>query len=404
MTGATTILPYSATAPNSSGAVKRGMVSKLFRRFWILAIAILILNLGGLFGLGNLNALEKAVFLLAGGFLFLGSPPNRVSIAGMAVIIVSIVGFGLASTFFAFSWGRVFSAIAGLFAITIFFLVSPSAQDRVLILRSIAWAVPVILIYGMVLHLVFGTPLFMQDHTGASRLGGGATIPAYLAAAAYGSAVAAAQMFAFTRRPGYFLLVFLCVFVCFLSGTRMPSLVAAASSFAVLFFALRGGAARTAFVVLGLIATAAFLLTVGDQLLIRLTSQSTSSRTQLWDAVLQWADYYPWRGVGFGHQIMLVPPEMIRLTRTVAAHNEYVRLAAELGYLGAGLFVIGLFMAFYGAVIRQGKADTFLALVIIGLYFMYAYSDNVLSVTYCLFGPLAYAIGSGLRPDQLRAR
>ena len=404
MTHATHFSIESPQAAISSGPARRGLVSKLFKPFWVLAITILILNLGGLFGLGKLNALEKALFLFAGILLFLGSPTNRASIAGMTIVFVSIVGFGLASTFYAFSWGRVFTALAGLVSILIFFCVSPSHQNRVLILRSIALATPMILMYGLILHLLFGAPLFVKDHTGASRLGGAATIPAFLAAAAYASSIAAAQMFSFTNKRGYFLLVFFCIFVCFLSGTRMPSLVAAASSFAVLFFALRNGVSRMALVVLGLTAAVAFLFTFGDQLLIRLTSQSTSSRETLWNAVLRWADYYPWSGVGFGHQIMLIPARMIRVTGTIAAHNEYVRLAAELGYLGAGFVLIGLFLTLFGSVIRRGHTDTFLALVVIGLYFLYGYSDNVLSVTYCLFGPLAYAIGSGLTANQKLAR
>jgi hypothetical protein len=239
----------------------------------------------------------------------------------------------------------------------------------------------------------------MVDHTGASRLGGIAG-PAFLAAAAYSSSIAAAQMFAFTRKSRYFLLAFGCVFVSFLSGTRMPSLVAATSAFSVLFFAMRGSVPRIAFTVLGLTAVAAFLFLFGDQLLMRLETSTASGRNLLWNVALQWVDRYPWNGVGFGHHSLLLPVEVTTKTRTIAIHNEYIRLAAELGYIGTGLAFVGLFLTFFGAVVRNRLTDSLLAVWIIGLFFLYGYSDNIFTVTYCLFGPLAFAIGSGLQADN----
>lgn len=386
----------SAQVAAEPALAPRGWSAKLFKLFWILALFFLLMNFGRFFGFGNLNALEKSLFLVSGLFLLIASPVNKVSIAGCCLVLTSVLIFGAATSFSAFSWGRVGMAIAALFSLLIFFIVSPSNRDRMLILRSIALATPIIILLSLLLTFLFGAPLYMVDHTGASRLGGIAG-PAFLAAAAYSSAVASAQMFAVTRLKRYFVLVFACVFVSFLSGTRMPSLVAAASAFSVLFFAMRGSVLRGAFIVLGLTAVIAFLFSFGDQLLMRLETSTASGRNLLWNAALQWVDKYPWHGVGFGHHSLILPAEVSAKTRTIAIHNEYIRLAAELGYIGAGLAFAGLFLTFFGAMTRKEFADTFLAVWIIGLFFLYGYSDNIFSVTYCLFGPLAFAIGSGLK-------
>jgi O-antigen ligase len=379
--------------PEANGNGARS--SRLFHMSWTFAFLLLIVNLGGLYGLGNVNALEKSAFLASAAILLFRCPINRLSLFGTSLFVCTVVVLGAATNFAEFSWLRVTMALLGLLSILSFFLTRPNEQDRLLIVRWIALATPAILIYGLLLHFLFGLPILMKDHTGAERLGG-ATIPAFLAAAAYASSIAAAQLFAISRKPRYLVLVFFCIFICFLSGTRMPSLVSAASSVAILFFCLRSGVSRIALVVIGLTILAGFVFTVGDQLLVRLTSQSNSSRDLLWNSILYWADAYPWRGIGFGHQIVVMPRDVIRVARTVAAHNEYIRLAAELGYPGAAIAVFSLFLAFWGAVVRRGPTDVVLALTVIGLFFLYSYTDNTLSVTYCLFGPLAFAMGSGI--------
>ena len=374
---------------------QRGFTAKIFKLFWIMAIFLLYMNIGRFFGLGNLNPMEKGLFLISGILLLINSKTNKLSLIGTFIIVASILYFGSLTSFHDFSWMRVLMATLALLSLLIFFIASPNEQDRILILRTIVLATPLIIIYSLLLYATIGTPMYMIDHTGATRLGGTAG-PAFLAAASYASSIASAQMYSFTRKKKYFLLVFFCIFVSFLSGSRMPSLVAAVSAFSVLFFAMRGSLSRITFTILGLTAVIAFLFIFGDQLINRIQSSSASGRNLLWNAALRWVDYYPWHGVGFGHHTLLLPAEVLQKTRTIAVHNEYIRLTAELGYIGAAFAFFGIFLTLFGAVIRNGIADTFITILVIGLFFLYSYSDNTLTLTYCLFGPLAYAIGSGL--------
>jgi O-antigen ligase len=139
--------------------------------------------------------------------------------------------------------------------------------------------------------------------------------------------------------------------------------------------------------------TVIFLLTAGEQLLLRFESSSQSGRQLLWNAVMAWAERYPWYGVGFGHHAELIPEGVSRITGTVATHNEYIRLAAELGYFGEALFLMGLLIAVISAPKYLTKIQFFYSLAVIIFFFIYAYSDNVFLLTYTLFGALSHVLG-----------
>lgn len=374
--------------------------SQWFKLFWLGGITLLMLNLGWTFKLGNINNVEKAVFLITSLILLAKSPLNKTSVIGYGFIAFSILFFGALTEFSEYSWSRLGLAFTALFSLLNFFIVRPSDEDRLLILRTLAFIAPLLVLYGIGLAIAGIKPLYMKDHTGAMRMGG-ATYPAFLAAAAYCSAIAAASLFMCTRKPFYIALVFACLFISILSGSRMPSLCAALSSFAILFVALKSWSARAGFVMAGLLIMGIFLITLGDQILLRFMSHSSSGRDLLWGALQEWIHYYPWFGVGFGHHHLLIPAYVTQITGTIAPHNEYIRLSAELGYPGATLFILGIvFLYFFSATTRH-SADFFMAFVVTATHLLYAYSDNVFFLTYCYFGPLAYALGSGLKYSPL---
>lgn len=371
-----------------------------FKLFWLGGIALLMLNLGWTFKLGNINNVEKAVFLIASLILLFKSPLNKISLIGYGFIAFSILFFGALTEFSEYSWSRLGLAFTALLSLLNFFIVRPSDEDRLLILRTLAFIAPLLVLYSIGLSVAGIKPLYMKDHTGAMRMGG-ATYPAFLAAAAYCSAIAAASLFMCTRKPFYIVLVFACLFISILSGSRMPSLCAALSSFAILFVALKSWSTRAGFVMTGLLIMGIFLITLGDQILLRFMSHSSSGRDLLWGALQEWIHYYPWFGVGFGHHHLLIPAYVTQITGTIAPHNEYIRLSAELGYPGASLFILGIVFLYFFSATNRHSADFFMAFVVTATHLLYAYSDNVFFLTYCYFGPLAYALGSGLKYSPL---
>lgn len=364
----------------------------MFSVAWLVALLLVALNLGLVAGLGNINALEKALFLAAGLIYVANKPKNWGAIATAVVILLTIFLGAMFTEFFAFSWGRTASATAALFALVPFFLARPSEHERNLALKSIAVLPFILVLYATVLWVGIGIPIIFRDHTGAQRLGG-ALHPAFLAAACYAAALSSAFLYAQHKSFRYLVLCTASLIICLLSGTRMPSVCAAASCALVIVGATRGGASRIGLIGLGVAAIVIFLLTFGDQILVRFMSGSTSGREDMWAALGEWIARYPLAGVGFGHHGLLIPESIVKFTRTSAAHNEYLRSLVELGYVGAPVFLGALFLLFVQSSARALSQVTLQTLALVLLVFVYASTDNVFFLTYCLFIPLVISWG-----------
>lgn len=361
-----------------------------FRVAWLLALLLLVLNLGVVARLGNINALEKLLFMGAGLIYLANKPKNWGASISALVILLTIFICAMFTEFFAFSWGRTASATMALFALIPFFLARPSERERNLVLKSIA-VVPFILVsYSVVLWVAIGNPIIFRDHTGAQRLAG-ALHPAFLAAACYAGALSSAFLYSQHKSFRYLFLCAASIVICLLTGTRMPSVCAAASCALVIVGATRGGASRLGIVGLGLTAAVIFLLTFGDQIMVRFMSGSTSGREGMWAALNEWIVRYPLAGVGFGHHGLLIPESITKVTQTSAAHNEYLRTLVELGYIGAPVFLGSLFLLFVQSSANSFSKVSLQTLALVLLVFIYASTDNVFFLSYCLLITLVIA-------------
>ena len=385
---------YAITLPASPCPDTHDLSFRLFRAGWILALGALVLNLGQVAMLGNINAIEKALFLLAGILYLAGKPIRRGPLAAAIVVLLTIVLGAIFTRFFAFSWTRAAAATAGLFALLVFLLARPTARERSLVLESIALVPVVLVLYGLLLSMTTGTSMFFRDHTGALRLAG-ALHPAFLAAASYAGALSNAFLYEQHKRLRPLALCVASLVICVLTGTRMPSVCAAASCALVIVGATRGGASRIGIVALGVIVAAAFLFTFGDQILVRFLSGSSSGREDLWRVLEEWIVRHPLAGVGLGHHGLLIPESITRFTRTAAAHNEYLRVLVELGYPGALLFIGGLFSLFVLASADRAPEIRVRSLLLVGFLFVYAWTDNVFYLTYCLLIAVVIAWAPG---------
>ena len=362
-------------------------------------MALLVLNLGVVANLGNINAIEKSFFLLSGIIYIIGKPFLRYSLISSIIVFSTIIICATLTQFYAFQWSRTLSATIALFAFVPFLLARPSYRERDLVLTSIAIFPVIFLLYSLLLNALVGLPLYFSDHTGANRLSG-TLHPAFVAASCYAAALSSAFLFRQNRKFRYFFLCCISILLCLLSGTRMPSLCAAASCGLVLIGAIRGGASRLGLLVAGLILLAGFLLTVGDQILIRFMSGSTSGREGMWEVLNEWILRYPWAGVGFGHHGLLIPESVSKFTRTTAAHNEYLRSLVELGYIGSTVFLSGLFSLFALSTSRRVSGISFQSLILISILFVYASTDNVFFLSYSLFIPIVISWASSSAEDR----
>lgn len=285
--------------------------------------------------------------------------------------------------------------LAALFSMLFFFVAMPAREEALFMLRSLAWTPVVMLAYGILLNLLKGFPLLISDMTGANRLSASAG-PAFLAAASYASAIAAAFLLVYTRQARYMFLIVISLACAALSGTRMPAIAAIASALLISLMYFKHGVMRIGVVLSSIVIIGVFLLTVGDQIILRFQFGSDSGRQAIWSIILFWIDFFPFAGVGFGHQSLLIPAEIERLTTTNAAHNEYLRILVELGYPFAIIFFLGIILTFTAHLSRIDKSARFCFYSSLCLYFMYSWTDNTLLVSYALLIPIAIAIGSAL--------
>lgn len=342
--------------------------------------------------MGNTNPFEKSLFLMAAIFYAASCRMRPAPVAGLLLIVAAVFLSALYVDYHNFTWGRVFMALAAQLSLLFFFCYKSIHDKAIFMLKTISAIAPLMLAYGLLLNLIFDFPLFMRDHTGANRLGG-AAMPAFLAAAGYGSSIAAAYMYLLTKKHIYMAIVILCLVICIMSGTRMPSLMAVVASLSIILYSFRSAIGKVGVIAIFSFSLFLFLILFGEGLLHRFEVSSNSGRDLLWNSVLEWLEIYPLIGVGFGMHADLIPLWVMNITGTAATHNEYIRLVAELGYIGVTVFAIGLLFVLFGSIEKYTSRSLILSIIVFGTFFLYAYSDNVLLISYSLLGILAHTLG-----------
>ena len=106
---------------------------------------------------------------------------------------------------------------------------------------------------------------------------------------------------------------------------------------------------------------------------------SMSGRDIMWAYLASFADDYFWTGIGYGHQFFATPRAIIINFGSAAAHNDYYRLAVELGYPGMIMFYLLLTLAMYfvwsGRVVQR---DPSVLIAYLG-FLTLSITENVLS-------------------------
>ncbi|GGP20969.1 O-antigen ligase family protein [Silvimonas iriomotensis] len=374
---------------------------KRFRNYWLLANGFMMVNLSTLLGIGGLNSIERFLFLLAGIAYLRTRKVDWINLSLFGGIVGVTWVFGLFTDFPDFSWFRYAQAIISFFAVMSFMCAWPTQRERKLMLWTLTVLPIGMVVLGGVYQLGGIGSVLAHDYTGVTRLQGN-SIPAFLAAAGFAGSVAAAFLTTgFDRRC--IVLTGINLAITILTATRMPSAAALIAVSVILFTGLRSGVWRLILVVYGVAVLAGFFALFGQQLITRLEDGGTSGRELMWNALLAALDHYSWTGVGFGHHGLLIPERVSHFTGTVAAHNEYLRMAVELGYVGAGLF-LALFLAIFGRLLLDPRNGNRLAFfVTVAMYMMDSYSDNTITATSCFMILVAGLCGVALA-DPIRKK
>lgn len=388
-----TVVASTTIAQTSFEPSKR---ERLFRFLWIFGLAVIGLNLGRTLGLGNINWFERSIILVAAIVYLAGKPLSFFSLACVSAMFICTTLLGAFTDFYGFDWFRYINATGALASLLLFFCARPTDFERAVVLKSIAWFPIAIVAVSAVLIGGFGGSLFRADHTGAKRLVT-LLIPATLAAACYASCIAAAYLSVSEPkrlRRIYMGLAFLTLLIGLLTGTRMPTAASTLAVGAVLFFSFRSAGPKLGFAFYGALALVGVSLTVGEQLLLRFQSGSMSGRQYLWDMLLLWHERHPWVGIGYGHHIYAIPEHVFKLTGSKAAHNEYLRLLSELGYIGTPAFLICIYGILLSKIAEMPREHIPAYISVLVSFAIYSVTDNTFFVHFCLFALLANYFGS----------
>jgi O-antigen ligase len=377
----------------------------LFRALFLLTTFVMLVNPKLALHLqGNIgNVTQKMLIILTGVALATTRPMYRgVVLLIFAIALLTFV-CAVGTEYSAFEWRYYAGGLVSLIAPFALMTGQPEPRDRQLVLQVFA-ALPVLMtLLGVVYQIVGIAPLFAPDTSlGGMRLSGTQEGPAFLSGAAFVGTVAALEL-AERRHLGYVALLALDVIVLAVAGGRM----AFGAAVFVCGFAYLRNFRRTPLLKLFVpvwavsLAAGAFLLSGGD-MLRHLTSTTLSKRELIWAALQRQLDAHPWFGVGLGHQQLLMPADLkAQGVGTIAGHNEYLRVAVELGYPGAVLFfllTLGIcFLVWNSAWIKRDP----MFLVSVAAFYLYTFTDNTLAAPQIYF-ILTVAAFAG-RGDSLAA-
>jgi O-antigen ligase len=109
-------------------------------------------------------------------------------------------------------------------------------------------------------------------------------------------------------------------------------------------------------------------------------AESLSGRDLIWPLFEQAWDASPWFGWGVGAGKVVVDPDSLlaHLLGTTAAHNEYLRMGVEGGYVGLGLLILTLSAwVFWGSRPMRTSERIILRLILLS-FGVHAMTDNLL--------------------------
>jgi O-antigen ligase len=331
-----------------------------------------------------------------------------VKAAEIGLIIMTIIRFGVVADRFNPAWAFAVMAVTGAVAgvhpdltmadmarsligdvtpFLLFFCVKPAGWGAA-VRRAVTLAPLASVVLGGLLDIAGLRPVFVDS--GGIRLAG-LGHPAFLAGVCLPAIYAGMIRWLRSASGREGMLLFVNLAILFMTGARAPAAYAAVVIVGSLVLA--PGAAvprahRLALIAVGL-AAVPVLLALGESFgslrLFEVNGQASnlSGRQLLWPEFESAAARAPWLGWGLGSGNLVIPHDgpIATLLRTWAAHNEYLRIQVEGGYVGRTLLIV-LFVLWAASHTRRLPP---LERVVMGLIFVtfaaHAMTDNVLIST-----------------------
>ncbi|MBB3938022.1 O-antigen ligase family protein [Aureimonas phyllosphaerae] len=366
---------------------------------WLFSMHLVIWVLNPrVLGLAGANQLHKSTLFAFGVAALLSRPKRPFAVFCVSMMVATTFVCALLSDFNHLSYSRYFLSLFSLVAVLIPLMVVFDRKDYRFIILNLAWAPVGCIALGMVYNVLGIHPVWYVDFLGVQRLQG-SVIPAGVGSLGYVGTIAAMTASVFVDRR-YLGLVGVNLIILVLSAARMPFAMAALVCLVMFyqFHTKRIITVSLASIALMLLAFVAYLI-LGERIAARFESESSSGRDLIWGALQAVLDMYPMFGIGLGHQTVVIPENVAERAATIAAHNEYLRLALEIGYVGAYAFFFFLIVIFLRLMYQASKYRTPAFVVMVASFFIYCFTDNVISSNTSVF-VLVLAMAFAPQPRQ----
>lgn len=325
------------------------------------------------------NVFEKGLYLLLAGVVLLQRRVDPIAITLMIATLLLTIALGVATPFPKFSWLTWLLSINQFVIIYVLTGFDATREDAESILRATTWLPLICIIGGLIGLFISGRPIWDTEYaTGTTRLQG-SLIPAFLSGLAATGIAASLILGLEWRKLRYLALTIINLIILILAGGRAALAVAMIVSICLIAFS-RVIQIRDKLVLLagGLLALPVFTIIALPFALRRLATSTDNGRNEMAAYLQTWVDQYPWTGIGFGHQYWQTPRDVVIRVGSAAAHNDYLRLTVELGYVGMVMFFVLMTIAMVRSAVRSGSINWTL-IAAWAAFLLNAHTDNALA-------------------------
>ena len=256
------------------------------------------------------------------------------------------------------------------------------------VIEAVIWVPAVILVFGLLLAAAGLRPFLVPDEGGSVRLGG-STHPAFLGGFAMTAVYACLIELYRNGRNRYLVLMVLNFAILFGSGARSP-LACAVLVAGLAFIAIRSQSftlrKRVLPMMLGLMTLPLLLAVAATSKSIRLltvlsgNAQGLSGRDIIWpffEAAFARSPIFGW-GVGAGKVLVDPDSRTAKLLGTTAAHNEYLRIGVDGGYVGIAMVMGFMTLWTWHRSRNMNRSDRIILRLVLFCFALQSITDNTL--------------------------
>jgi len=368
-------------------------------RIYCIASLFFVINIADILGLPFVNAFEKGLYLLLSVAILMFRRVDPINIALMIATIILVVMAGALTQYNEFSWLTLILSLNQFIIIYILIGFTPTSHDREMILKTSAWLPFACVAAGFVGMLITGHSMFGGEYGVDTERLRGARSSAFLSGIAMTGVVASLILGLEWRRHAYLLIAGGNLVILMLAGGRAAFAVTVLVAAGLIIFSRIIHIRDKIFMLIAVIISLPAVVAIGFQYIFkRLATSGDNGREVMGEYLWSMIEKYPLSGIGFGHQYWDTPEAVSIVTGSSAAHNDYLRILVEIGYVGGSLFYIFLSLAVLRSALRNGYFNMTVIISFAG-FLILSMSDNAIA-TPPYFPLLVIAILSNFVPSD----